>query len=364
LTLHFTGCAILIFATYSLDPVAAYTLLTSWSAYTINAFMSMWLGLGILILRFRGAPMADPSEDGASNSAGRALRRRRWSDLTGKSFNPTVSIIAGFIYCLGGVYPVVTTWIPPSGRYKELVKSPTDWWLVPVFSWCIIALGVAWFLGFITVAKHIERKDHCVFVVERRPEFEPADGSNKDSDTASVHGDGRSGGGLVQVHETVFLSWVGRETLRLRSTAAGRESTQPVQETRDSMIPSFPGLQMDKPSAYMPTQYEVPSFGAPADAYSPDMRHQSVFSQSGMGYGQPNQYTQEAQYSQPVQYGQQGQYGQQAQYGQRQSQYGQQAQYDHQAQYGQQPSFGYQGYEEQQGMYGVQGVPGQSRQMY
>lgn len=47
--------------------------------------------------------------------------------------------------------------------------------------------------------------------MEKKPEFESAyggDGPGTDEDAKD--------GGLVMVHETVYLSWVGREILRLR----------------------------------------------------------------------------------------------------------------------------------------------------
>lgn len=368
--LHFTGCAILIFATYSLKPVEAYTLLTSWSAYTINAFMAMWLGLGILILRVRGPPAADVPEDPASISAEKATAKKKWSDMTGKGINPTVSFIAALVYCLGGLYPVITTWVPPSESYRNQIRATTDWWLVPVFSWCIIGLGVAWFLGFVTVAKRIERKDHRVFVVERRPEFEPAGGSRHGSETTHVHDDPRSGGGLVQVHETVFLSWVGRETLRLRSSNAVRESP----------MPPFQATQPDKPTAYMSTAHEVPTFGAPADGYYMDPRQQAAYSHSTQQTQQAwqVQQTQQFQDDQQPHYGQHSQYGWQEQYGQ-QSQYGQPTQqpqqawhapYDHQANYEQQSQYeqplqsGYEGQPQHQGTYGTHGMGGHGRPMY
>ena len=371
--LHFTGCAILIFATYSLKPVEAYALLTSWSAYTINAFMAMWLGLGILILRVRGPPAAEVSDDPASISAEKATAKKKWSDLTGKGINPTVSFVAALIYCLGGLYPVITTWVPPSRRYAEQIMATTDWWLVPVFSWCIIGLGVAWFLGFITVAKRIERKDHRVFVVERRPEFEPAGGSSKDSDTGND--DPRNGGGLVQVHETVFLSWVGRETLRLRSSAAVREPP----------MPSFPAAQPDKPTAYMSTAYEVPTFGAPTDGYYVDPRQQETYSHSTqqtrqaqqaqqawqMQHAQQAHYGQQYQQEWQVQYEQQSPIDQQPQYEQpiQQPQQAWQVPYDHQSRYEQQTQYeprqsGYEGQSQHQGEYGTHGNGGQGRPMY
>ncbi|OHF04643.1 high-affinity methionine permease [Colletotrichum orchidophilum] len=203
LLLHFVSCTILIFATYKMRPTDAYTLLTSLSAYVINAFIGTFLGLGILILRFRGPPTTLADDD--ASTFGKDSPSPSWAEMTGKRFRPLLSIFCAFVYMCGGLYPVITTWIPPTTQLSSQLSS----WVVPIVSWVIISLGVAWFIGFVLVARYIERKDHRVFVVEKKPEFEPAQGSSRGSEAGL-------GTDLIQVHETVYLSWVGKEALRSR----------------------------------------------------------------------------------------------------------------------------------------------------
>ncbi|EFQ31979.1 high-affinity methionine permease [Colletotrichum graminicola M1.001] len=204
LVLHFVSCVILIFATYGIQPTTAYTLLTSLSAYVINAFIGTFLGLGILILRFRGPPRTVAEDDASTN--GRDSQPLTWAEMTGKRFRPSLSIFCALVYMCGGLFPVITNWVPP-GTLAATVKP---WYLVPTVSWIIIGIGIAWFLGFVLVARYIERKDHSEFVVEKRPEFEPAEGSSRSPEAVGTGVD------LIQVHETVYLSWVGKEALRSR----------------------------------------------------------------------------------------------------------------------------------------------------
>ncbi|OLN96985.1 High-affinity methionine permease 7 [Colletotrichum chlorophyti] len=224
LVLHFVSCVILIFATYGLDPTEAYNLLTSLSAYVVNAFMSTFLGLGILILRFRGPPRTARDDDDAGYGA--TAPPPSWADMTGKRFRPTLSVFCAFIYMCGGLYPVITNWVPPRGLLSSIVNP---WYLVPTISWIIIAIGTAWFVGFVLVARYIERKDHRVFVVEKKPEFEEAADSR-----GSVEGGTKD---LIQVHETVYLSWVGREALRERRSAF-HDSRQAEGDMRE--VPASP----------------------------------------------------------------------------------------------------------------------------
>ncbi|KAK2017262.1 high-affinity methionine permease [Colletotrichum eremochloae] len=204
LVLHFVSCVILIFATYGMKPDKAYTLLTSLSSYVINAFIGTFLGLGILILRFRGPPRTVTEDD--ASTYGRDSQPRTWAEMTGKRFRPSLSVFCALVYICGGLYPIITYWVPP----RTLSATVDPWFLVPTVSWVIISIGIAWFFGFVLVARYIERKDHSVFVVEKKPEFEPADGSSRHPEA-----DG-TGTDLIQVHETVYLSWVGKEALRSR----------------------------------------------------------------------------------------------------------------------------------------------------
>ncbi|KAK1725498.1 high-affinity methionine permease [Colletotrichum acutatum] len=229
LLLHFVSCTILIFATYNMSPKDAYTLLTSLSAYVINAFIGTFLGLGILILRFRGPPTTLTDDDASTFGKDPPQLPRTWAEMTGKRFRPFLSVFCAFVYMCGGLYPVITNWVPPS---KYLSTQLNPWWVIPTVSWIIIGLGVAWFIGFVLVARYIERKDHRVFVVEKKPEFEQADRSSR--------GTTEIGPDLIQVHETVYLSWVGREALRARRPVFD-DSRQTNADMRETPMSPFAG---------------------------------------------------------------------------------------------------------------------------
>ncbi|KAI9152033.1 High-affinity methionine permease [Paramyrothecium foliicola] len=208
LVLHLLSCIILILATWGLEPDTAYTLLTSLSSYLINAFSGTFLALGILILRIRGISASNMI--GADEGEPKA--RKSWASIS--RFNPGMSVACALIYMVGNLFPVVTTWIKPNGELDS-PDSPYEYWLPPTICWAVIGVGIGWFLGFVIVAWRIDRKHHKVFVVEKRPEFEAVGAG---SSRAEKGGKDRNDGGLVLVHETVYLSWVGRETLRARRT--------------------------------------------------------------------------------------------------------------------------------------------------
>jgi amino acid transporter len=198
--LHLASCFVLIFATWSMDPKSSYTLLTSLSAYVINAFFGIFLGLGILILRFKGPPKTDKDEIQSP-----AAPPQTWRQMTGKHINPTLSVICAVIYIIGGLWPIVTIWIKPNDpdqRPGKPEEQRLTWWLVPTITWSVIGGSVFWFLGFIAFAMRRKHKRNEIFVVEKKPEFESADGPD--------NSDGRTGG-YVLVHETVYLSWIAGE---------------------------------------------------------------------------------------------------------------------------------------------------------
>ncbi|KAH6877147.1 amino acid permease-domain-containing protein [Thelonectria olida] len=222
--LHLVFVIILIFATWGMKPDDAYTLLTRLSAYAINAFFGVFLGLGILILRIRGPPPSVQVDDVP-------LQRpvaSTWKEMTGRQINPILSVTCAIVYIAGGLWPIVTTWIKPTGDI--LATQTFSWYLVPTISWAVIAAGVVWFLGFVTVAWWTYRNYFKVFNVEKQPHFEAADAHDTTGETG-----GHSGEGLVLVHETVYISWVGEE-IRQRKTgqaAFGNEMDE---------VPANPGL--------------------------------------------------------------------------------------------------------------------------
>ncbi|GKT54394.1 high-affinity methionine permease [Colletotrichum tofieldiae] len=127
--------------------------------------------------------------------------------MTGKQFRPFLSIFCALVYMCGGLYPVIANWVPPSGSLPSTVKP---WYLVPTVLWVIIGIGICWFFSFVLFTRYIKRKEHSVFVVKKRPKFKPAETSGRGSEASGTGTD------LIQVHETVYLSWVGKEALRSR----------------------------------------------------------------------------------------------------------------------------------------------------
>lgn len=264
LLLHLGFCVVLIFATYDLTPDSAYGLLTGVSAYAINAFFGFWLGLGILRLRIFGPPTAPTTNNTATSAANGATAavvnglagnqsvagvdaasaaaaadnndkphilstmqsrqppRPTWRQLTGgprRGFHPWLSVLAASVYTVGNLYPLVASWVPPSTRQTALgVSEYLPWWEVPTVALCVLTAGGLWWVGWILVARYRERTRGLVFVVRRRPEFESAAEDRRQDDEEDGHVPGSSrrsqrDEGLVLVHETIFLHWVGKETL-------------------------------------------------------------------------------------------------------------------------------------------------------
>lgn len=192
--LHFFSCLILIFATWGMKADAAYDLLTTLSVYVINCCFGFFVGLGILVLRFKGPPPTAAVDEDTSSPIG----KKSWSNMTRGKINPVVSVVTATIFTICNAWPVVTVWVAPTGDMKQGLA----WWLIPTIAWAVLAFGVAWYLGFLTVAKKIHRDKKLEFVVEKKPEFEAAN-----------PGGGHLDEGLVLVHETTYLSWVGSHDL-------------------------------------------------------------------------------------------------------------------------------------------------------
>lgn len=187
LILHFVSCLVLIFATYGLTPEDAYNLLTGLAAYVVNAFFGSLLGAGILILRFTSS--------------------HNWRNKS-RPFNHTLSIVAAMVYLTGNLFPIITTWVPLSRSYKDLLsgkngqqdhaqparKQVISWFVLPVISWCVLVFGALWYLGFLCIAKRKASRSGVKFTVQKVPYFER---------------DPPRTGPPFQDHETVYVAWVG-----------------------------------------------------------------------------------------------------------------------------------------------------------
>ncbi|SPN98972.1 related to high affinity methionine permease [Cephalotrichum gorgonifer] len=213
--LHLASCIVLILATWGLSPDGAYELLTSAWVYLFPAVFGFFLAAGILILRFSSPPEAAPISTELyhphdSVPGTQAAAQRTWTSMTGRSVNPTLSVVCAVVYLLGSAYPVIVSWVPPPtspdpSRKDEEGKAA--WFVIPAVSVAVLGFGALWFLGFLTYAKRREHRRHQEFVIERYPEFEWAEDDGGDAK--------RMAGGLVLVHETVSLLWKGRELGRM-----------------------------------------------------------------------------------------------------------------------------------------------------
>ncbi|CAG2012456.1 unnamed protein product [Fusarium graminearum] len=216
LVLHFTSCIVLILATYNTSASNAYAILSGLVAYLTSAFFGFFLSLGILILHFRGPPKTQPTLTLRHHQVpDQGPVQRSWAQMIQRSVNPKLSIVCGFLYLVGNLYPIITVWVPS----KLFSEESLDWWKVPVISWSILGFSGLWFLGFIGVVKYKYLTSRRKFVYLSEPEFGPAESSENRHLSASCDdlsvGEGatRSGqGGLILLHETIYRGWEGIET--------------------------------------------------------------------------------------------------------------------------------------------------------
>jgi hypothetical protein len=212
LTLHLIVCLVAIFATAGVPANDAYSILTGLIAYLITAFFGFLLSLGILLLRFFGPPETQPLATTLHpGEEHQQPVKKTWTEMTGKTINPTLSVICAVVYLIGNAYPIVTNWIPLPATSK-FANPNVAWYAVPVISWSILGLGTLWFVAFMIFTKRREYKKQETFVIVRKPEFDYAGRSDSESATQSI-GEGVENGNryLVQIHETVYLRWRGNE---------------------------------------------------------------------------------------------------------------------------------------------------------
>jgi hypothetical protein len=172
LFLHWCFTIIMILVTIRLKPSEAYTVLVDLYSYTIVAIFGFTIAVGMLKLRFSS--------------------RDRWRQKS--SFNPFFSILSAILFAIGSAYPIIASWVPPTGAFAK--NLPLAWFTTPATAWSILGFGVVWYIGFNLYALRKARKDGVEFQVQKVPEFDrdpPPDGP------------------AVQVHETVFLAWVAEE---------------------------------------------------------------------------------------------------------------------------------------------------------
>jgi hypothetical protein len=173
LFLHWVFTVIMILATIHLDPTTAYGTLVNLYSYTIIAVFGCAIAIGMLKLRF---------------SSREGWRRK-------SSFNPYLSIISAIIFAVGSAYPIIASWVPPSGSYAKN-KFVIPWFTTPTVAWSILGFGLLWYVSFNLYAMRRTRNEGVVFQVEKEVIFE---------------NDPEPDGPPVQTHETVYQAWVDKE---------------------------------------------------------------------------------------------------------------------------------------------------------
>jgi hypothetical protein len=199
LLLHIVTCIILILATLGIDAQDAYTLHANVYVYVINTFFGIFLGLGILILRFKGPP---PTDIGTESLTSDGAGRKTWTEMTGPKIKPVISITAAIVYMVGSAWPIANLWVPPVNAASASLK----WFVIPTMAWTVLAISATWFIGFLIYAKRREKKFYEVFTIDKDEVFENADESNVEAPNTATHG-------LILDHERVYLSWQAKEIM-------------------------------------------------------------------------------------------------------------------------------------------------------
>lgn len=181
--LHLLTCVLLVFGTWTLEPLQAYQLLTGTASYLITAFFGALLSLGLLYLRLRSS--------------------LNWKEKAPR-LSTGVSVIAATIYLVLNLFPVALKWYPLHGQGPEELK----WFLVPTLAWIMLAIGALWWFAFFSFQRRKDRRTNTVLSIEKRPEYKE---------------EPRGSGQLVQTHETTFISREARDFVdkKLRGPGLG-----------------------------------------------------------------------------------------------------------------------------------------------
>jgi amino acid transporter len=168
LLVHWFFSLIIICGTWGVtSPKSAYTIVFGIYSYSIDAFMGVAIGVGLLYLRF--------------------FRRITHWDLKSPSYH-VFSIVVAFIFVIANLFPVVAMWVAPTADFKKDQKYP--WYLVPAIAVVLLFSGVLYWGLFIGVIPQLGGRRGKELQVERSPFFH------------SEHGE------PVQVAEVVSFDWV------------------------------------------------------------------------------------------------------------------------------------------------------------
>ena len=172
LLVHWFFSLLIIFCTWKVTkPVTAYGIVFGIYSYTIDATMSVTIGIGLLILRIYAS-------------------KTHWY-LKSRS-NGIISVISAFIFVIANLFPVIALWLPPSSEFAKLATYP--WWLVPTISVVLMVGSVFYWMFFVAVVPNIGANRGKELRVERTPFFH------------TEHGE------PVQVAEIVAFDWVVKES--------------------------------------------------------------------------------------------------------------------------------------------------------
>lgn len=174
LVLHWIMSVILILATAAqVNPKAYYAILVSLYSYNIDAFFGLFLGLGLLFLRFSSA--------------------RKWA-LKSKT-NSYVSTTAALLFTIANAFPIISAWVPPSEIVHDVdaslpVGNKYPWFTTPTIGWGLITLSVTYWFGFYYLVPQIGDHKGKEMKVHRKLFFQEEHGYP------------------VQWHEQLNFSWV------------------------------------------------------------------------------------------------------------------------------------------------------------
>ena len=159
---------ILIAATSSTAPRAAYALLVSLYSYSVVIMVGFFVASGLLYLRYS--------------------QGKEWTN--GAGFHPWGGPTAAIIYSLVCAFVLVAEFIPPAAG-SPFAKSATgiDWYIVPTVGLGVLALGYFYYVGLQYIVPRFKKK---VLVVEREAVLV------------------KERNEWVQAAELVLAAWVGR----------------------------------------------------------------------------------------------------------------------------------------------------------
>ncbi|KAK2746948.1 hypothetical protein FQN57_002520 [Myotisia sp. PD_48] len=205
LLLHFLSCLVLIFATWGMRVSDAYSVLFRIFTYVIAAWFGFFLALGILILHFWSPPQLPPPEPAQTqnhnNDRDQQPKEKTWEQMIDGTVNAKAGVVCAGLYLLGSLFPIIMNWIPPSGT------SEITWYVVPLTSWCVLAVSAIWFIGFRAIVGYRGHKGHKEFVVLSNLEFEREEHHGAAGEITS----GTKRGGFILRKEEISASWQPKE---------------------------------------------------------------------------------------------------------------------------------------------------------